>query len=468
MLPDLKSLAARLFKLVFGWYLLLAILVTAVQLGIEYASIRSTIAVDLAALGRSFSPGVSDALWTYDRELLNSLARGINQAAIVSGVKIEDMHGEVLAAEGHIPGGPPSDALLAPFQVLELPLRSPVLIDGHAPRQLGRLSLYSDRGIVVDRVKYSFIVILINSIVKTAGLWLIFHWAITWKLSRPLRELSAAVSKVDFAAEDDEAPLLAYPHRDEIGTLVTSLNEMRERLRQRGAEVKRANKELEDFSYSMSHDLRTPLRALDGYSKILVEEHCAGLDADGRRLLGEVRRNAQRMGRQMNDMLHFLQLGRQKMECGAVDLAGMAAEIFSELQAEVPQRCLRLQLGELPRAWGDGRMLRLALRHLLSNAVKFTPPEREAVVELSCVPGAGEDVYTVRDKGIGFDGRYADKLFQVFEHVNSTCEYDGNGMGLAMVRRIIERHGGRVWAEGTVGQGASFHFALPHAGVGKS
>lgn len=465
MLPDLKSLAGRLFKLVFGWYLLLAAVVTAVQLGIEYSSIRTTIAADMVALGRSFSPGVSDAMWTYDRELLRSLARGIAQTAIITGVKIEDSHGEVLAVEGHIPSAPASPSLLAAFQTHDVPIWSPVVIEGHDKRQLGRLLLYCDRAVVVDRVKYSFLVILINSIVKTAGLWLIFYWAITWRLSRPLKELSAAVARLDVSSTTDGATLLSYPHSDEIGMLVAALNDMRVRLRQRTTDLQQANKELEGFSYSMSHDLRTPLRALDGYSKILLDEHGADLDEDGKRLLHGVRENAQRMARQMNDMLRFLQVGRQAMEPAAVDLAALAAEVFAELQAAEPGRRLRLRVGELPCAWGDLRMLRLVLSNLLSNAVKFSPSDADATVELTGVTSGTGDIYTIEDHGIGFDDRYAGKLFQVFEHVNSTHQHDGSGIGLAIVKRAIERHGGRVWAEGRVGRGASFHFMLPHDSV---
>lgn len=231
-MPDLKTLAGRLFRLVFSWYLLLAILVTGVQLGLEYSAIRTTIASDLAALGRSFAAGISDALSTYDQPLLDSLVRGIAQTAIVTGVKIENNRGETVATEGHIPDAhePASNALLAPFQMHEVPLWSIAFAESHDKRALGKMVLYSDRGVVVDRVKYSFLVILVNSLIKTAGLWLIFYWAITWRLSRPLTELSNAVSNLNLKADEDEPVLLDYPHRDEIGMLVASLNDMRIRL----------------------------------------------------------------------------------------------------------------------------------------------------------------------------------------------------------------------------------------------
>jgi len=231
-MPDLKNLANRLFKIVFSWYLLLAILVTGVQLGIEYATIKNTIASDLVALGRSFGPGVSDAMWTYDRSLLDSLTRGIAQTAIITGVKLEKENGEAVSVQGHIPaaGETASDALLAPFQMHVVPLQSAAHASSHPAHALGRMTLYSDRSVVLERVKNSFVVILINSIIKTAGLWLIFYWAITWRLSRPLTELSDAVANLDDRLDEGDPALIEYPHRDEIGALVASLNDMRVRL----------------------------------------------------------------------------------------------------------------------------------------------------------------------------------------------------------------------------------------------
>jgi signal transduction histidine kinase len=462
-MPDLKSLAGRLFKLVFGWYLLLAILVTGIQLGLEYSSIRNTIASDLVALGRSFAPGVSDAMWTYDTTLLDSLARGVAQTAIVTGVKIENSRAQVVATHGRIPdeGRQDANTLLAPFQMHEVPLRSISLAEGRHPRTLGRMVLYSDRSVAVDRVKYSFLVILINSLVKTTGLWLIFHWVISLSLSRPLTELSKAVAKLDFEPDQDEPVLLEYPHRDEIGMLVAALNDMRIRLGERTAQLEAANKELEEFSYSMSHDMRSPLRAIDGFSQILLEKHGAVLDDESRRLLKVLRESAQLQGRLVDGLLQFLALGRRAMKPGSIDIAKLATEVFVGLQAAAPTRRMRLEAGMLPPAWGDRDMIRLALHNLLSNAVKYSPADTEARIEIAGTAGRLQNVYSVTDHGVGFDMRYADKLFKVFERIHPIEQYEGTGVGLAMVKRIIGRHGGKVWAEGRVGLGATFHFSLP-------
>lgn len=260
-MPNLKTLAISLFRLVFGWYLLLAILVTCVQLGLEYASIKRTVATDLLALGRSFAPGVADTMWTYDKPLLDSLVKGIAQTAIITGVKVENSKGEIVSADGHIPGKDEkvSEGMLAPFQMHEVTLWSVALSKSHDKRELGKMTLYSDRIVVIERVRYSFLVILVNSLIKATGLWLIFYWAITRRLSRPLKEIARAIDALEVKTDEAEPTLLDYPYHDEIGRLVASLNDMRTRLAashrelekkvaERTRELSKANRRLEALS----------------------------------------------------------------------------------------------------------------------------------------------------------------------------------------------------------------------------
>ena len=239
--------------------------------------------------------------------------------------------------------------------------------------------------------------------------------------------------------------------------------DLEQRVAQRTAQFEAVTREIEEFSYSMSHDMRTPLRALDGFSKILMEEYGARLDDEGNRLLKVLRDNAQRMGRLIDDILRFLDVGRRNMQYRSVDIARLASEIFAELQIAEPGRRLRLEIGALPPAWGDRGLIRQVLQNLLSNAVKFSPADAEAVVELAGTAAETENVYSIADHGVGFDMRYGDKLFKVFERVHSIDQYEGTGIGLAIVKRIVERHGGRVWAQGRVGEGATFYFSLPHS-----
>jgi len=237
--------------------------------------------------------------------------------------------------------------------------------------------------------------------------------------------------------------------------------ELEQRVVQRTAQLKAANDELEEFSYSISHDLRTPLRAIAGFAQIVVEEHSARLDSEGRRLLDVVRANALRMGQLIDELLEFLQIGRRPMEFGPVDTVELVREVFAELQASVPGRKLQLELKNPPALWGDRTMIRRLLRNLLSNAVKFTQPRPLAIIEVGGSSDARECRCYVKDNGVGFDMKYADKLFKVFEHAHPAGQFEGSGTGLAMVKRIVGRHGGRVWAAGQVDAGSTFHFTLP-------
>ena len=239
-----QSLTSRLFKRVFGGYVILAILVTIVQLALEYSSIRQTIATDLAALGKSFTGGVVGAMWELDRPLLNTIAQGIAQSSIVTGVRVSSKEGETFAVIGEIPPTEFADTegLLAPMQVNVTRL---VRTTPTGVRELGQLTIYANRSVALERVKYSFVVILINSLVKTAGLWLIFHIVISKSLSRPLAQLTGVVSRLEFAAESKEPIALEYPHEDELGRLMGAMGKMQERLIAARSELEAVNLNLE-------------------------------------------------------------------------------------------------------------------------------------------------------------------------------------------------------------------------------
>ena len=250
--------------------------------------------------------------------------------------------------------------------------------------------------------------------------------------------------------------------RKEAEAAVHRLNaELEQRVAQRTVQLEAANQDLEEFSYSISHDLRTPLRAISGFAQILADERAASLDDEGRRLLDVIRTNTVRMGRLIDELLEFLRLGRHPMEFGPVDMVQLVQEVFAGLQASVPDRRLQLELKNPPPLWGDRIMMRRLLTNLLANAIRFTQPRPQAVIEVGGSSGGCESQYYVKDNGVGFDMKYADKLFRVFEHVQPAGQFEGSGTGLAMVKRIVVRHGGRVWAEGQVDVGATIHFALP-------
>jgi light-regulated signal transduction histidine kinase (bacteriophytochrome) len=234
--------------------------------------------------------------------------------------------------------------------------------------------------------------------------------------------------------------------------------ELEQRVAVRTAQFEAANKELEAFSYSVSHDLRAPLRAIDGYTGILVKNYEARLDAEGKRFCSIISDSAKKMGQLIEDLLSFSRLGRAAMKPSVVNMADMARTIFLDMTTPEERERIDFHIGPLPDTVVDPTLFRHIWMNLLGNAVKFTSKKERADIDVSAERCDGKVVYTVRDNGSGFDMRYADKLFGVFQRLHSVREFDGTGVGLAIVQRIISRHGGHIWAEAEVGKGASFHF----------
>jgi PAS domain S-box-containing protein len=244
---------------------------------------------------------------------------------------------------------------------------------------------------------------------------------------------------------------------------VRHLNEeLEKRVIQRTAQWEASNKELEAFAYSVSHDLRAPLRAINGFSRILLEEYAQELSAEAYRYLEVVRKNAVQMGELIDHLLAFSRLGRQSVIKEPVDMRVLVEQSLAELSGEQEGRQVEIVIGELPACNADSRLFKQVVLNLLSNAVKFTRCREKARIEFGTAGSpSDETVYFVRDNGAGFDMRYADKLFGVFHRLHSTEQYEGTGVGLAIVQRIVIRHGGRIWAEGEVDKGATFYFSLP-------
>jgi signal transduction histidine kinase len=242
--------------------------------------------------------------------------------------------------------------------------------------------------------------------------------------------------------------------------LYARLVETHESERRKGAELAAANQELEAFCYSVSHDLRAPLRAVDGFSGILEEDHAGQLDAEGRGLLARIRASGRRMERLIDDLLAFSRLGRQPLSVHPVQLDDLVRQTIDELRAGHDDRKIEFAVGKLGIVQADPALLQQVLVNLLGNAIKFTRDQNPAVVEIGCRVEGNATIYCVKDNGAGFDMRYADRLFGVFQRLHRTEEYEGTGVGLAIVQRIVIRHGGRIWAEGAVDRGAAFYFTL--------
>jgi signal transduction histidine kinase len=231
-------------------------------------------------------------------------------------------------------------------------------------------------------------------------------------------------------------------------------------LERTNAALRSANAELDAFSYSVSHDLRSPLRAIDGFSRIVVEEDSGQLTDDQRRYLGLVRDSTQTMGQLIDDLLELSRLSTRELQRRPVATANVVAELADELTAQAPERDLRITVGELPEVKADPVLIGQVFANLLQNAAKYTRERSPALIGVSSATNDGELVFTVQDNGVGFDMRYADKLFDVFQRLHRAEDYEGTGVGLAIVQRVVARHGGRIWADASPGEGAAFHFTL--------
>ena len=237
--------------------------------------------------------------------------------------------------------------------------------------------------------------------------------------------------------------------------------ELEERVAERTAQLDATNRELESFSYSVAHDLRAPLRSIDGFSQVLVEDYGETLDAQGHDYLMRIRGATQRMAALIDALLGLAQVTRAELVREPVNLTAMAHRLATEFQRSEPARRVAFVIADGLTTCGDPRLLRAALENLLGNAWKFSAKQPQARIEVGRLPQPdGTLAFFVRDNGAGFDMAYADKLFGPFQRLHRLVEFDGTGIGLATVQRIVHRHGGRIWAKGAVGQGATFYFTL--------
>jgi light-regulated signal transduction histidine kinase (bacteriophytochrome) len=321
-------------------------------------------------------------------------------------------------------------------------------------------------------------------LVLSIGLALGYAW-ISWMVT-PIDALTAAATSIDPAnARPGElhATLGHYlekpvPARtsDEFGKLTNAFNAMAARLhdligtleqqvRERTSQIEAANRELESFSYSVSHDLRAPLRSLDGFSRALLEDCGHSLTDTAQDHLRRIRAASQRMGQLIDDLLGLAHVSRVGLQRRPVDLTAIAGVVTEELRQGDPTRQAEITIAQEMRVSGDARLLQVLLQNLLQNAWKFTSTRPVARLECGQTTVNGVRAYFVRDNGVGFDMTYAHKLFGAFQRLHTTAEFPGSGIGLATVQRIVHRHGGRVWAESRIEQGTTFYFTLADEGT---
>ncbi len=284
-------------------------------------------------------------------------------------------------------------------------------------------------------------------------------------IARPVGRLDLAITE---QAQGQPFQPLAPEGNDELGRLIRSFNEMagaiearNAALRRSNAELKQANQELEGFSYSVSHDLRTPLRAILGFSASLVEDFGGVLPEEARRCLTVIDNSARRMADLIADLLAFARHARQPIQREELALEPLVRACVDDLTAERAGRHIDLRVDSLPNCRADPALMRVVFANLIGNAIKFTRRRDPAVIEVGSLTQGGQTVYFVRDNGEGFDMRYHDKVFAVFQRLHAQDDYEGTGVGLALVQRIVARHGGRIWAEAAVGRGATFFLTIP-------
>lgn len=242
---------------------------------------------------------------------------------------------------------------------------------------------------------------------------------------------------------------------------VRTLNELNENLKKESEKLEDANKELEAFAYSVSHDLRVPLRAIDGFSRIVIEDYEDKVDDEGKRLLNIIRENTHKMGQLIDDILLLSRASRQEMKIMPIDMESLVRTIFNDLKPSIEDRNVQIEIKPLPPASGDRILLQQVLSNLITNSIKFTKNKDNAIIEIGSEEGKNENIYYVKDNGAGFNMKYANKLFGLFQRLHGSEEFEGTGVGLSIVQRVIRRHGGRVWGEGKVNEGATIYFTLP-------
>src|SRR2546422_2375043 len=470
---------------------LVLVLTSAAFVTYEVVTFRDTIQSHLATRSRILAANSTAALAFANEADAREILAALKYDPHMLAAALYNQDGRVLASypvaatADLIPAAPRPDGYR--FEGGRLVGFTPVAQGGN--QRLGTLYIASDTKDVSDALRLSGIIAIVVLAIAMLAAYALAA-ALQGRISAPilaLAETATAVStRQDYSVR---APKLG---EDELGTLTDAFNQMlvriedqdrelrryateleqrvaertqelqerHEAVRRNAAELLAANQELDAFAYSVSHDLRAPLRSIDGFSHVLLEDYAAQLDQAGQDSLHRVRAASQRMATLIDDLLKLARVTRAEMRTELVDLSSMARDIVVDIQRTTPDRQVDFAIASGLEAQGDSRLLRVVLDNLLRNSWKYTGKRLEPRVEFAAVHENGGRVFLVRDNGAGFDMRYADKLFGVFQRLHSAAEFEGTAVGLATVRRIITRHGGRIWAEGAVDRGATFYFTL--------
>jgi two-component system, sensor histidine kinase and response regulator len=495
-----QTLARRLLYTLLPWYLLLAFCVTSIQLAMEYYTVSSDVAADLASLGRTVEPGVTEAVWELDNMRLASVARGIRQNAIVTGLQITDEKGQTIVADGKVPAAPLREA--DTFRIRDRQETVPLLHQSRdgKPQPIGLMVLHSSDEVVWQRMKYGFFLVLVNSVIEATGLWLILSWTVRFRLSRNVTEVARIVATWKFKPGDAPVKPIAYPYQDELGRLVNALNESQARLldsirelndmnvnlerciAERTRELRQAKDAAESadrlksaFLATMSHELRTPLNSIIGFTGIVLQGLAGPLTDEQANQLGMVRDSSRHLLALINDVLDLskIEAGQLSVAAKPFDVAASVRKVsaMAEPMAQAKGLELSVQVAEgVGLMIGDVRRVEQILLNLLGNAIKFT---EVGSIKLDVAPvndfmrggvAAGPAVrLTVADTGIGIKPENEALLFMPFRQVESDLSrhHEGTGLGLAICRKLVELMGGTIKVESIWQRGSVFSVILP-------
>lgn len=443
----------------------------------EFYAFKKTTEEHLSTIGKIIGTNSTAALAFENSNDAKDILAALKTEPHVLAAGLYDKNGKLFAPYHSgkdtvvLPAGPGETGYRFTFAYIEG--FQPVILDS---RQLGTLYLKSDLGALYSRLQlYGGIVVLVIFI--SFLLAYLLSKILQQSISKPIQSLAQTAM---FVSDQGD-----YSHRapkfgdDELGLLADSFNRMlaqieqqnmdlnefnqnlEQKVTERTNELQSVNKELESFSYSISHDLRAPLRAIIGFTSILEEDYTDKLDDEARRITGIIRNNTAKMGMLIDDLLAFSRMGRQNILKIKVDCDRMVREIMQELDSRNDTAKIEWVVAELPSITVDPNTMKQVWVNLISNAVKYSRTKEHPRIEIDSYESDNNIVFFVKDNGVGFDQQYQDKLFKVFQRLHRADEFEGTGVGLAIVERIVSKHGGRVWAEAAVGIGATFFFSLP-------
>lgn len=452
----------------------------------EYLTFKKSMQRQLSSLGEIIAENSTAALAFDDKATAGQVLSSLKAEKNIIAAYITDSKGGLFARyvnERHADPGIPDSISTQPgftFHNSHLVGAQPVQLGS---RQIGTLYLVSSTRALTDRLQLYAIVALLVVVLSFTAVFLLSK-ILQRQVSRPILSLAetarAVAHRKDYTVRvtkyaDDELGFLTDTFNQMLWEIeqqnnellnnqekISSLNEdLEHRVRERTQELQAANKELESFSYSVSHDLRAPLRSIQGYMKIFDEEYASKLDDEARRIMNIVLNNAGKLGQLIDDLLEFSRLGRTQLSCSEFSMRDLVVETFEASRSTQDSKQVKFTIEDLPHAYADWRSMKHVWQNLITNALKYSKYKTESVIHVGASEVDGEIAYYIRDNGAGFDMNYYDKLFGVFQRLHSSNEFEGTGVGLAIVNRILQKHGGKIWAEAAVNEGATFYFYLP-------